>query len=163
MKISLLLPLLILLALGTSASGSRQAKTAGTIPQTQKALAQESKAQQSKKDDDVVRISVTLVQIDAVVTDQRGRHITDLKPEDFELLEDNRRQRITNFSYVNAQPAKSESAAPARPSPNAPGVPPSTPARLRPDQAHRTIALVVDDLGMSFESVASVRDSLKRF
>lgn len=163
MKTSLVLPLFILLALGTSASGFRQTNGGETFPQTEQASAQQSQAQQTKKDDDVVRISVTLVQIDAVVTDQRGRHISDLKPEDFELFEDNRRQRITNFSYVNAQPAKSESAAPARPSPNAPGLPPSTTARLRPDQVRRTIALVVDDLGMSFESIASVRDSLKKF
>jgi VWFA-related protein len=31
------------------------------------------------------------------------------------------------------------------------------------DQVRRTIALVVDDLGMSFESISTVRDSLKKF
>src|SRR5262249_49399061 len=34
---------------------------------------------------------------------------------------------------------------------------------LRPDQVRRTIALVVDDLGLSFESTATLRDSLKKF
>src|SRR5262245_59082874 len=143
MKISLLLPLFIVLAFGTSAFGSRQSKPADQPPSQTEKSSQPTQDQQARKDDEVVRISVTLVQIDAVVTDQRGRHITDLKPEDFELFEDNRRQRITNFSYVNAQPSKSESTVPARPSANAPGVPSSTPPRLRPDQVRRTIALVV--------------------
>lgn len=31
----------------------------------------------------VVRITTSLVQLDAVVTDKDGRHVTDLKPEDF--------------------------------------------------------------------------------
>jgi len=162
MKIRLLLPLLILLALVASASGLR---TNPTSPQTEKPSNQRTPAPQpnSSKDDDVVRISVTLVQIDAVVTDQHGRQITDLKPEDFELFEDTRRQRITNFSYVNAQPSVGEATVPTRPNPSVPNTTPSTPVRLRPDQVRRTIALVVDDLGMSFESVAAVRDSLKKF
>ena len=117
-----------------------------------------------KSDDDVVKISVTLVQIDAVVTDQRGKHVADLKAEDFELFEDNRRQQITNFSYVIAQPPASEAntASPTRTEPRVPG-PPALVTRLRPDQVRRTIALVVDDLGMSFESIATVKQSLRKF
>jgi VWFA-related protein len=117
-----------------------------------------------KTDDDVVKISVTLVQIDAVVTDQQGKQVTDLKPEDFELFEDNRRQQITNFSYVNAEPASGETAVPStRTNPTAPPGPPIGPTRLRPDQVRRTIALVVDDILMSFESIGLVRESLKKF
>ena len=48
----------------------------------------------------MVRISVTLVQVDVTVTDKKGKPVTDLKPEDFELSQDNRPQHITNFSYV---------------------------------------------------------------
>src|SRR5215813_6013295 len=54
--------------------------------------------------EDVVRISVTLVQIDAVVTDSKGKPVTDLTKDDFEIYEDGRRQPITNFSYINTQP-----------------------------------------------------------
>jgi len=50
--------------------------------------------------DDKVRITVNLVQIDVTVTDSKGRPVTDLKPEDFEILEEGRPQKITNFSYV---------------------------------------------------------------
>lgn len=116
-----------------------------------------------KEKEDVVRISVTLVQVDAVVTDEKGRYITDLRPGDFELLEDKRRQQITNFSYINTQPGSAEvAAAPAmRPGKSATTPVPTT--RLRPDQVRRTIALVIDDLSMSFESIVYVRNSLKKF
>jgi VWFA-related protein len=115
-------------------------------------------------DDDVVKISVTLVQIDAVVTDQRGNHVTDLKAEDFELFEDKRRQQITNFSYVSAQPVSGEViSSPTRTEPKTTAGPPAGLTRLRPDQVRRTIALVVDDLGMSFESIGTVRQTLRKF
>src|SRR5437899_3140567 len=35
--------------------------------------------------DPVIRVTVDLVQVDAVVTDSQGRHVADLKPEDFEI------------------------------------------------------------------------------
>ena len=38
---------------------------------------------------------------DAVVTDKSGRQITDLETGDFEILEDGRPQKITNFSYIS--------------------------------------------------------------
>ena len=41
--------------------------------------------------------------------------------------------------------------------------PPPPPIATRPKQVRRTVALVVDDLGLSFESIARVRQSLKRY
>src|SRR6185436_10033758 len=52
---------------------------------------------------DVVRITTNLVQIDAVVT-KDGKAITDLQPEDFEILEDGKPRAITNFSYISNIP-----------------------------------------------------------
>jgi VWFA-related protein len=40
---------------------------------------------------------------------------------------------------------------------------PIPPVQLKPEQVKRTIALIVDDLGLSFESMVRVRLSLKRF
>src|ERR1051326_2642877 len=68
--------------------------------------------QEADKKNDVVKISVTLVQVDVTVTDKKGKPVTDLKAEDFDLSQDNHPQRITNFSYVTAQPAVA-AAAPA--------------------------------------------------
>src|SRR2546422_6977011 len=43
----------------------------------------------------VVRLSVDLVQVDAVVTDAKGRPVTDLRAADFEILQDGRVQAVT--------------------------------------------------------------------
>jgi hypothetical protein len=50
---------------------------------------------------DVVRISTSLVQLDIVVT-KDAKQVTHLKPEDFEILEDGKPQKITHFAYVSA-------------------------------------------------------------
>jgi VWFA-related protein len=113
-------------------------------------------------DDDVVRITTNLVQVDALVVDKKGRQVTDLRPEEFEITEDGRRQKITNFSYVGLTPAQPtpQTAATSPVDRNAPPVPP---ARLRPEQVRRTIALVVDDLGISFDSAKLSREALRKF
>ncbi|MDX6709952.1 MAG: hypothetical protein QOH96_968 [Blastocatellia bacterium] len=113
-------------------------------------------------DDEVVRITTNLVQVDAVVTDKKGSLVTDLKPEEFQIFEDGKPRQISNFSLVllpgqsAPQPGKSALAIDR----NAPGVPP---VLLRPEQVRRTIALVVDDLGLSFESTHQVREALKKY
>jgi VWFA-related protein len=115
------------------------------------------------EDDDVVKITTTLIQIDAVVTGKDGKPVTDLTAADFEIYENNVKQEITNFSFVSAMPEKTETI--EKPAKGAPTVaaPPVPTGRLRPEQVRRTIALVVDDLGLSFESTAHVRQALKRF
>src|SRR5213075_711137 len=55
---------------------------------------------------DVVKIRTNLVQLDAVVT-KDGKQVTDLTPDDFELLEDGKPQTITNFSYISVVGAAS--------------------------------------------------------
>ena len=122
-----------------------------------------SQASQSQKPEevDVVRITTNLVQVDAVVTDKSGKVVTDLKPEEVQIFEDGRQQKITHFTYYVAESAPGEK--PTKPvtvDKNAPPVPPS---RLRPEDIRRTIALVVDDLGLSFESTYYVRRALKKF
>jgi VWFA-related protein len=114
---------------------------------------------QKPESDDVVRITTNLVQVDAVVTDKDGKLVTDLKPEEVEISEDGRKQKITHFSFnatTTEQPVKESKPADR----NAPPVPPS---QLRPEDVRRTIALVIDDLGLSFESTHFVRDALKKF
>lgn len=113
----------------------------------------------SANSEDVVRITTNLVQIDAVVTDRRGQHIVDLHPEEFEVYEDGRPQQITNFSYVNVQAeSKAETA-----ETESDKTQPRPPEQLRPEQVRRSIALIVDDLGLSFESTHFVRNALRKF
>jgi VWFA-related protein len=126
--------------------------------------------QQQPEDEEVVRITSSLVQTDVVVTDKDGRQVTDLKAEDFEIMENGRPQVITNFSYITTAPATTPataaataSSSPVPPARDREGAPPVPPARLRPEQVHRAIALVVDDLRMSSEAVHSTRQALRKY
>jgi VWFA-related protein len=112
--------------------------------------------------DEVVRITTNLVQVDAVVTDKNGLIVTDLKPEEFEILEEGRPQTITNFSFVSLVP-KADGPAPNATASKSKNTAPVPPVRLRPEQVRRTIALVVDDLCMAFENSDRVREALRRF
>jgi VWFA-related protein len=115
-------------------------------------------------EEDVVRITTNLVQLDVIVTDKKGRQITDLKPEDFQILEDGKPQKITNFSYVTTETPATTPAAPApKPDKNAPPAPPAPPRRLRPEQVRRTVALVVDDLSLSFPDLVFARRALRQY
>jgi VWFA-related protein len=116
----------------------------------------------------VFTVTSTLVQVDAVVTDSKGHHITDLKPEDFQVFEDGKLQKLTHFSYVQVtqepKPAQELKAERAKPAPKGPSaLPPPPLAQIRPEDVRRTIVLMVDDLGLSFESMAFVRSSLRKF
>jgi VWFA-related protein len=72
-----------------------------------------------------IRVQVRLIPVDVVVTDARGRPVTDLKQEDFQILENGRLQEIRHFSVQTytataAAPAQVEV---ARPVPTADFVP----------------------------------------
>ena len=47
------------------------------------------------------RAEINYVEVDARVLDQQGKFIAGLKPEDFEVLEDGRAQKVSAFSLVN--------------------------------------------------------------
>ena len=46
------------------------------------------------------QVEVNFVDVDAVVTDQQGNFVSDLKKEDFEVFEDGKPQKIDTFSLV---------------------------------------------------------------
>ena len=104
--------------------------------------------------EDIVRISVNLVQVDATVADKKGREITDLSAADFTVVANGQPQRITNFSYVPAAAPESENLA---------GKKSALPSNITRNQVRRTIALVVDDLGLSAVSIQDVKKALSRF
>ncbi len=89
----------------------------------------------------IVRVEVNLVQVDAVVTDRHGRQVTNLKADDFEVLEDKKRRPVVGVNYVHNASMQPANAAAAK----------------------TTIAILVDDLNLSFESVAYLRKSLTKF
>jgi hypothetical protein len=113
-----------------------------------KGLSEAGKVKGRSPADFVVRINVNVIQVDAVVTDSKGHKVTGLKAEDFEVFQNGVPQRITNFNYV--ENGIKPTASSVRWAPRVP---------LKPGQVRRTIVLVVDDLGMSFEGMAYVRGS----
>lgn len=116
--------------------------------------------QQRDEDDEIVRINANLIQIDAVVTDERGRQVTNLTAEEFEILEDGKPREITHFSYINhAAPGSVASEGPTPPSVRTN----VRPVRLRPEQLRRTIVFVIDDLTMSYDSAYQARRAMRRF
>jgi VWFA-related protein len=120
---------------------------------------------QTSEQDNVVRITTQLVQIDAVVTDRKGNHVDDLKEEEFELLVDGKKQPLTLFSLTKLKRDAAPAAVkPKEAAPSKTAAPTSMPTRnLEPEKIARTIAFVVDDLGLSFESTAYTRAALKKF
>jgi VWFA-related protein len=144
----------------TPTPAPQQPQTQPSQPATvQKPSPTPSPAQES--DEDVVRITSNLVQFDVVVTDKQGRLVTDLRPEDFEVRVEGKTQEITNLSFISNEAGTVASRPAARPLDKS--APPLPPVPLREGQVHRTIALVVDDLGTSFESLAYVRQALRKF
>jgi len=105
----------------------------------------------------VIRVTVNLVQLDAVVTDSSGNQITTLRPDDFRVFEDGQPQAITNLSYVRVGSRVSET--PATPT----GLPNLDSVQVWREQVHRVIAVVVDDLHLSFVNTGSVRKAVRAF
>ncbi|HLL14713.1 MAG TPA: VWA domain-containing protein [Pyrinomonadaceae bacterium] len=112
--------------------------------------------------DDVVVITTNLIQIDATVTDKNGKAVTDLRQEDFEIYQNGKSQPITNFSFITLQPDARNRPALAGGG-TAADAPPVPSGRLRYQQVGRTIALVVDDLGLSFASTNWTKQALRKF
>ncbi len=111
--------------------------------------------------EDVVKISTNLIQLDVTVTDRKGNVVKDLKPENFEIYENGKKQEVTNLSFISAD---SETKQPEiKQNKNDKLAVPVPPTNIKPEQVRRTIALVVDDLTLSFESTYYVRRALRKF
>ncbi len=104
-------------------------------------------------DDDVVKISTALIQLDVVVTDKNGNLVTDLKPEDFEVTENGERQPITNLSYFSSQ---KNTLAGGNLTANSTGALPTV------GEVRRTVAIVIDDAGLSAQSIVLVKKELAK-
>ena len=126
------------------------------LSQTKPAAPTQPQKASDDKDDDVVRITTNLVQVDVSVT-KDGKVVPNLTADDFEIYEDGKKQTITSFAYIsNVSNPTAEPLGKVKPTEIAP-----TP--LKRDDPRRTVALVVDDLGTSAESMHQVRRQLRKF
>ena len=114
-------------------------------------------------EDDVVRITTSLVQLDVTVTDKKGNPIRDLRPEEVEIFENGKKQAISNFSFVAGVPADKRTAPAKKPEPGRPAVQMLPTSPIDPSKVRRTIAIVVDDLTLSFSSTFWVKKALKKY
>jgi len=94
----------------------------------------------------VVPGGVELVRVDVIVTDGKGRHVDDLRPEDFTIEEDGHTRSVAALRYVAGRPS-----AAAATVAGAPDTEPALPGASEP----RSLAIVLDD--MTFSAVSRVR------
>ena len=70
-------------------------------------------APQPAQKSDSRRSDVTAILVDVVVRDKAGNAVADLKPDEFELIEDGQVQQIGSFTPIFKGPAPAGGAAPA--------------------------------------------------
>jgi VWFA-related protein len=112
-------------------------------------------------DQEVVRISTNLIQLDVTVTDKKGNPVTDLRQDEIEIFENGKKKEITNFSFVSGTRVTKEEAKRREKERAKMPVLPSGP--IRPESIRRTVAIVVDDLHLSFASSFWVKEALKKY
>ncbi len=113
-------------------------------------------------DGDVVRISTNVIQLDATVTDSKGKVVTDLRRDEIEIYANGKKQDISGFSFVDGKQVNTTAGKVTQSNSKQPTYLPRTGGQ-RPENVRRTIALVVDDLTLSFASTFFVQKAIKKF
>ena len=116
---------------------------------------------QRPADAPVLRTSAELVRVDVVVVDGNGHAVSGLTAEDFELRQDGEVQTITTLAFVEPTRSLAEMEGPPT-SAGAERVVQPAGAAAAPS-VFRTIAIVVDDLGLSFTNLHPTQLALRRF
>src|SRR6202171_1456719 len=115
---------------------------------------QDKKAPRKNPDEDVIKVSSNLVNLDVMVKDKKGKAITDLKAEDFVLSENGVRQNIEFFDSTLV-------------SGNAPGQPatvsPSSGPRGPNNLPRNIISLVFDAQTTEGSNLKHVRDGMTKY
>jgi VWFA-related protein len=104
------------------------------------------------------RAGINFVTVDAYVSDSKGQPITDLKQSDFEILEDNKPQKIEQFRFIKVD---------GNPKP---GEPPPQQIKNRDDEEReaarddtRVFVIFLDDYHTRLGSSLAVRQPLSEF
>jgi VWFA-related protein len=124
----------------------------GSIPL---AFSQDKKKAETK-DDDVIKITSELVQIDVIVTDKNNKPVTGLKVEDFELFDNDKPQRISFFSYEESKLRRFDEVVGA-------DQPRTLPRLMTTGELKRVVAFIVDNLHMNFSNLYHTRRMLRDF
>lgn len=101
----------------------------------------------------VIRVGVDLIQIDAAVTDKKGRPVKDLRLDEFVLEVDGRKRAISNVVFFGTPTLDA----------NAPREGEAVASLPAPAIRDNTVVFVIDDLNMSFASMHQTRRGLRKF
>ncbi len=112
---------------------------------------------QKPEDDQPIRISTELIQLDVVVVDNKGAVVKGLKKEDFELSESGKKQPISFFEFVEAGKGRGKIDILTR------IVTPTSPQGATEADIGRIVAFVVDDLTIRPDDLVLIRKMLTNF
>jgi len=108
-----------------------------------------------------IKVQVNLVLVRAVVKDSTGKIIPDLKPQDFQIFDNGKLQKISSFNVETAEKTESSTASPAQGKAEGSG-PVTEKAEAQPGTAtspvmpNRFVALVFDDLHLKVADAMAV-------
>jgi len=111
------------------------------------------------------RINSRLVDVNVVAVDKKGRPVTNLKPEDFEVFDDGKKVDIRSFEQAGVvTPEAAPQAVQAAPAaePGAISNRPTSPAKTPAAQGN-TMVLLIDGANLSFFDFADARQQMVRF
>jgi len=128
------------------------------VAQQQEPKAKDQKGQK-EQNENPLRIETELVQIDIVVSNQKGVLVGDLKREDFELLEDGRPQSITHFAVGTSKRPATWLTAERK----SPATEPAGKAVTTEVPGGRYLILAVDDIHLVPENLILAKRALLRF
>ena len=142
-------------------SQGNQAKPAG--PTRQQGNIPPRQTANPPSEEGTIRVFVELVEMDVIVTDRKGHHVTDLRKEDFQVLQDGKPQKIQSLSYQWVQPPSVDPPMEDPASRASPEDVATSESRSNPELRRRLIAVVVDELGIDPRDMSQIRTGLKEF
>ena len=104
----------------------------------------------------VFRTGVQYVTVDVVVTDKNDKPITDLKKEDFVIVEGGKAQAVADFQFVNVPAVtRTVNLAEAIKAPE-----PDVATNIAPSPNSRLFVIVIDDLHLIEQDIVRIKQSL---
>jgi VWFA-related protein len=112
---------------------------------------------QKPDDEQPIRISTELVQVDVVVTDKTGKVVRGLTKDDFELFEKGKKQQLSFFEFVEAGKTRRPGDVAKQPDVEV------SPQGLSGSEVRRIFSFIVDDLTIPYQDLVYVRQMLTNF
>jgi VWFA-related protein len=125
--------------------------TAASLQMT--AVQSQGNKEAQKKQDDTVKLETRLVTLDVIVKDKKGKHVTDLKAEDFSVFEDGVAQKVEFFS-----PPLDDGNDVSQPKDVAPA-----PSRVSKSESTNIISLVLDGATTDPVNFKQVREATLKY